>query len=519
MPVYAVTGASGHLGRFAIERLLALEVPPKQIVALVRDPRTVTNFERQGVFVREADYSRPKTLEAALVGVDRLLLVSSSQQGQLVAQHSNVIAAACKTGVSRIAYTSMLNADDSTSPLAGEHRDTERVLREAGVPYTLLRNGYYTEVYTDPLGQYLEDGEILGSEGSGKLATAPRSDYAQAAAVALLGDEEAAQIYELGGDEFSLPEFARTVTEVTGVKVTYRGLTGDEYVQELQRTGVDEPTARFVAALDASIARGDIETSSHDLAHLLGRPATPLSEVVRAAYELFKVKSKAAVIGFIGAGMIGGTVAGLAIEAGYEVVLSNSRGPESLSNLVEELGPRAHAATPAEAAKRGDIVIVTIPLKAYRDLPVKPLAGKVVIDTTNYVPDRDGHIADLDDRKTTTSELVQAHLPDSHVVKALNTMMFKHLGILRRPQGAADRSAMPIASDDDAAKQTVSALLEAIGFDAYDLGPLHEGWRLQVGTLPYAYGVNGSFEHPQSAGLEQLSSMLDETTQDAPPRN
>ncbi len=163
MPVYAVTGASGHLGRFAIEQLLARGVPPSDVVAVVRNRGKATSLAGRGVQVREADYSRPETLGAALAGVNRLLLVSSSELGQLAAQHGNVITAARTAGVLRIAYTSMLNADDSTSPLASEHRDTERVLREAGVPYTLLRNGYYTEVYTDPLGQYLQAGEIACS--------------------------------------------------------------------------------------------------------------------------------------------------------------------------------------------------------------------------------------------------------------------------------------------------------------------------------------------------------------------
>ena len=155
MPVYAVTGASGHLGRLAIEQLLARGVRPSDVVAVVRDRGKAASLAGRGVQVREADYSRPETLGAALAGVNRLLLVSSSQPGQRAAQHGNVITAARTAGVSRIAYTSMLNADDSTSPLAGEHRESERGLRAAGVPFTLLRNGYYTEVYTDPIGQYL----------------------------------------------------------------------------------------------------------------------------------------------------------------------------------------------------------------------------------------------------------------------------------------------------------------------------------------------------------------------------
>ncbi len=345
MPVYAVTGASGHLGRFAIEQLLARGVPPSDVVAVVRSRGKAASLAGRGVQVGEADYSRPQTLGAALAGVDRLLLVSSSELGQLAAQHTNVIAAAKAAGVSRILYTSMLNAGDSTSPLAGEHRDTERVLREAGVPYTLLRNGYYTEVYTDPLGQYLQAGEILGAAGDGKIAAATRPDYA-AAAAALLQHDGGNRAYELGGPAFGLPQLAQVISEVTGTKVTYRDLPAGEYAGAPQQSGLDEATARFMAALDASIARGDLETSSQDLARLPGRPVTLLSEVVRAAYDLLKVRSRTAVIGLIGAGNIGGTVARLAIDAGYNVVLSNTRGPATLTDLTRQLGPHARATTP-----------------------------------------------------------------------------------------------------------------------------------------------------------------------------
>lgn len=195
--------------------------------------------------------------------------------GQLVAQHTNVITAAKAAGVSRILYTSMLNADDSTSPLAGEHRDTERVLRAAGIAVTALRNGYYTEVYTDPLGRYLSDGEILGASGDGRLSAATRQDYATAAAAALLQDEGGNRTCELGGPAFDVSELARLISDVSGAKVTYHDLLPEQYARALQQSGLDEATARFVAALDTSIARGDLQTSSQDLAHLLGHPATP----------------------------------------------------------------------------------------------------------------------------------------------------------------------------------------------------------------------------------------------------
>jgi 8-hydroxy-5-deazaflavin:NADPH oxidoreductase len=199
-------------------------------------------------------------------------------------------------------------------------------------------------------------------------------------------------------------------------------------------------------------------------------------------------------IGPIGSGHIGSTVARLAVDAGHDVVLSNSRGPETLADLVGQLGPHARAATAADAAAAGDIVVVTIPLKAYREVPVAPLVGKVVIDTNNYYPQRDGHIAELDDGSTTSSELLQAHLPDSHVVKAFNNIHFGHLASLGRPAGHPERSALAIAGEDPTAKQTVADFLGSIGYDAYDVGPLAEGWRFQHNTPAYGqpYVVPGT---------------------------
>ncbi|MGY1741663.1 MULTISPECIES: NADPH-dependent F420 reductase [unclassified Blastococcus] len=191
-------------------------------------------------------------------------------------------------------------------------------------------------------------------------------------------------------------------------------------------------------------------------------------------------------LGLIGSGHIGGTVARLAVDAGHDVVLSNSRGPETLADLVAELGPHARAATPAEAAAAGDLVVVTIPLRAYREVPVEPLRGKVVIDTNNYYPQRDGQIPELDDESTTVSELLQAHLPESRVVKAFNNVYSEHLRRLARPAGSPERSVVAIAGDDAAAKRTVTEFLDSIGYDAYDVGPLAEGWRYQRDTAAYA---------------------------------
>ena len=190
-------------------------------------------------------------------------------------------------------------------------------------------------------------------------------------------------------------------------------------------------------------------------------------------------------IGVIGAGDVGSQVARLALTYGYTVVISNSRGPETLATLAAELGPRARAATSAEAAAAGDIVVVSVPLKNYRDVPVEPLAGKIVIDTSNYYPQRDGQIPELDDESTTTAELLQAHLPKSKVVKAFNHIRAAELTTHGRPAGSKNRRALVIAGDDEAAKTTVANLLDQFGFDTVDAGPLKEGWRIQRDTPGY----------------------------------
>jgi predicted dinucleotide-binding enzyme len=190
-------------------------------------------------------------------------------------------------------------------------------------------------------------------------------------------------------------------------------------------------------------------------------------------------------IGLIGAGHIGSQIARLAVRSGYRVVLSNSRGPESLAALVQELGPSARAATTAEAAKEGDLVVVTIPLKSIGTVPVEPLVGKVVIDTNNYYPERDGHIRALDDETTTTAELLQAHLPRSKVVKAFNHIYAAQLTTDGSPKGTPNRRALAIAGDDPQAKATVAGLLDRFGFEPVDAGPLREGWRIQRDTPGY----------------------------------
>ena len=190
-------------------------------------------------------------------------------------------------------------------------------------------------------------------------------------------------------------------------------------------------------------------------------------------------------VGIIGSGMIGGTVARLSVAAGYNVVVSNSRGPETLAELVAELGPLAAAGTAGQAAGEGDLVVVSVPVKAFAEVPAKPLAGTPVLDTGNYYPQRDGNIAELDTGALTSSGLLQRYLPEAKIVKVFNNIFFRHLGSLARPHGAPDRSALPIAGDDEQAKAVVTMYLDAIGYDAVDAGPLAESWRQEPGTPAY----------------------------------
>jgi predicted dinucleotide-binding enzyme len=219
-------------------------------------------------------------------------------------------------------------------------------------------------------------------------------------------------------------------------------------------------------------------------------------------------------IGFIGSGNIGGTVAKLAIAAGYHVVLSNSRGPETLAALCAELGKNACAKTPQEAAQAGDMVVLTVPLRAILDLPPALLSGKVVLDTGNYYPDRDGRIPELDNKTQTTSGLVQKHFPSARIVKAFNNIYFKHLAVLARSHGSPERSALPIAGDDASAKALATTFLDAIGYDAVDVGPLCESWRSERDMPAYGsiYGTPNSgpfYTAPASpASAEKLRAAL-----------
>jgi predicted dinucleotide-binding enzyme len=218
-------------------------------------------------------------------------------------------------------------------------------------------------------------------------------------------------------------------------------------------------------------------------------------------------------VGFIGSGRIGSTVARLALNAGHDVVLSNSRDPDTLHDLVSELGPRARAATSQEAAEAGGIVLVSTPLKAYPRLSGASLGGKVVMDTGNYYPQRDGQIPQLDSKSLTDSEYLLSFLPDARIVKVFNNIYFKHLLNLPRPSGAADRSWLPIAGDTTTAKAAVSEFLDSIGYGAVDAGLLADGWRQQPGTPVYVtpYGSHDN-EEGAPAGADVIRAALDAAT-------
>lgn len=280
----AVTGATGHLGRLVISDLLERGVAPGEIVALVRSPEKAHDLAGRGVQVRRADYTQPDALKEALQGVDKLLLISSSEVGQRASQHRNVVDAARGAGVGLIVYTSILNADTGGMKLAEEHRATEQMIRDSGIPYVFLRNGWYLENYTENLAPALEHGALLGSAESGRVSAAARADYAAAAAAVLTGKGHENQTYELGGDEpFTMSELADEVSRQSGRPVEYRDLPEEDLARALMGVGLPEGYARVLADSDRGIARGALFTGSNDLHRLIDRPTTPLRDAVAAA--------------------------------------------------------------------------------------------------------------------------------------------------------------------------------------------------------------------------------------------
>lgn len=281
-----VTGASGHLGRLVIDALLDSGVPAADIVALARTPDKVADLAGRGVHLRQADYSDPASLGPALAGTRKVLLVSSSEVGRRTEQHRNVIQAATAAGVELFAYTSILNASTSTMQLATEHRATEAMIREAGLPFTFLRNGWYLENYTENLAPALEYGVIFGAAGDGLIAAATRADYAAAAAAVLVGEGHTGATYELGGDQsFTMNQLAAAVTASSGKQVAYHDQSADEYTRTLVSAGLPEPFAAVLADSNLGIGRGELTTSSHDLSRLIGRPTVSLDEAVAQAVK------------------------------------------------------------------------------------------------------------------------------------------------------------------------------------------------------------------------------------------
>ena len=282
MTTYAVTGTTGHLGPLVVRELLARGVPAADVVALARTPEKAADL---GVPVRRADYSDTATLPEALAGVDVLLLVSGSEVGRRVAQHTAVVEAAKAAGVQHVAYTSIADADHSTNPLQPEHKATEDVLRASGLPFTIFRNNWYLENYTGQVPQYLATGEVLGIDGDARIGAATRADMAAAITAGLLDEGTAGATFELSGPPITLAGLAEAVTDATGTKVAYRDVTPEELTAILRGTGLDDGTAGFVVALEESVARGDLDVPGDDLDRLLGRPATTLADALRADHR------------------------------------------------------------------------------------------------------------------------------------------------------------------------------------------------------------------------------------------
>ncbi|PVX30232.1 SDR family oxidoreductase [Sphingomonas pokkalii] len=278
--MYAVTGASGQLGRLVVEALLG-KVAARDIVALVRNPESVADFAAKGVVVRVFDYDAPETLAPALAGVTRLLLISGNAVGSRVPQHRAVIDAAKAAGVALIAYTSILHGQASPMALAAEHKATEDLLAASGLPTALLRNGWYTENYLMGAGSAIAHGVLLGSAGDGVISAASRADYAEAAAVVLTRGE--AGTFELAGDSgFTLAELAGALAEISGKPVAYQNLSQADYAKALEGAGLPGPFAAILADSDARAGEGALFDDSHTLSSLIGRPTTPWRETVAA---------------------------------------------------------------------------------------------------------------------------------------------------------------------------------------------------------------------------------------------
>lgn len=278
----AVTGATGHLGQRVIHNLLNTHDAQK-IVAIVRNPAKAQQLAEKNVLVRQADYSDPAALALALQGVEKLLLISSSEVGQRAAQHRNIIDAAKTAGVQLIAYTSLLRADTSPLGLHEEHVETENYLAQSGVPFVLLRNGWYSENYLASVPAALEHGVFIGSAGDGKIASATREDYAAAAATVLSLDNQAGKVYELAGDSaWTLSELADKISALTGKTVVYQNLSEADFAATLKQAGLPDAIATMLADSDIGASKGGLFDDSHELSRLIGRPTTSIDDSLKA---------------------------------------------------------------------------------------------------------------------------------------------------------------------------------------------------------------------------------------------
>lgn len=281
---FVITGATGQLGRLAVESLLDRGVAAGDIVATGRSVDKIADLADRGVRVVAADYEDPASLRAAFAGADRLLFVSASEPGRRLPQHRNVVDAAAQAGVGFVAYTSVPYAERSSLILAEDHRETERLLAASGLSYALLRNGWYLENYTAQVPAYVEHGVVLGGAGEGRVSGATRADLAAAAAEVLLRDGQEGAVYELGGDEaFTLADVAAAVSQASGREVAYQDLPQAELTAALEAAGVPEQFAAILADSDRGIADDELYVTSGDLAQLIGRPATTLHEAIDAA--------------------------------------------------------------------------------------------------------------------------------------------------------------------------------------------------------------------------------------------
>ncbi|WP_405979228.1 NAD(P)H-binding protein [Streptomyces sp. NBC_00158] len=278
-----VTGATGSLGRLVVEELLA-RVPATELAVVVRSAEKAADLAARGIDVRVADYGDPAALAGAFRAGDRVLLISGSEVGRRIPQHTAVIEAAAAAGVAQLAYTGILGGPEADFELAAEHKATERAILDSGLPHTFLRNGWYHENYTAQLPVVLEHGAVVGSAGEGRIASAARADYAAAAAAVLTGEGHLGKVYELSGDTaWSLAEYADEVARQSGREVSYAAVGADAHLTVLTGAGVPEPFAAILVDVDAAISRGRLAGTSGDLSRLIGRPTTPVSAAIATA--------------------------------------------------------------------------------------------------------------------------------------------------------------------------------------------------------------------------------------------